>query len=196
MGCGRNSLKIGTADLHKNRNCRIPEKPELLDSRETRTVGLHRNRNCRTTQEPELSGLHNFSEYFTFSSALPLYMELIINRIEQKAFCEKNVLVFYQAQKDFFATCIQNMGTQFQSARKAMAKNSYGLERNYLFILGGKSPTFSKLVKFQSSNAESVCFQFLRIFSPPVLVVLNKLVQTFGKKSNLKFGLIQTRQLH
>jgi hypothetical protein len=30
----------------------------------------------------------------------------------------------------------------------------------------------------------------------PVLVVLNKLVKTFGKKSNLKFGLIQTRQLH
>ncbi len=30
----------------------------------------------------------------------------------------------------------------------------------------------------------------------PVLVVLNKLVPTFGKKSNLKFGLIQTPQLH
>ncbi len=30
----------------------------------------------------------------------------------------------------------------------------------------------------------------------PVLVVLNKLVKTFGEKSNLKFGLIQTRQLH
>ncbi len=29
-----------------------------------------------------------------------------------------------------------------------------------------------------------------------VLVVLSKLVKTFGKKSNLKFGLIQTRQLH
>ncbi len=28
------------------------------------------------------------------------------------------------------------------------------------------------------------------------LVVLNKLVTTFGKKSNLKFGLIQTPQLH
>jgi hypothetical protein len=30
----------------------------------------------------------------------------------------------------------------------------------------------------------------------PVLVVLNKIVTTFGKKSNLKFGLIRTRQLH
>ncbi len=30
----------------------------------------------------------------------------------------------------------------------------------------------------------------------PALVVLNKLVTTFGKKSNLKFGLIQTPQLH
>jgi hypothetical protein len=30
----------------------------------------------------------------------------------------------------------------------------------------------------------------------PVLVVLNKKVTTFGKKSNLKLGLIQTRQLH
>ncbi len=30
----------------------------------------------------------------------------------------------------------------------------------------------------------------------PVLVVLNKLVKTFGKKSNLKFGLNQTLQLH
>jgi hypothetical protein len=29
----------------------------------------------------------------------------------------------------------------------------------------------------------------------PVLVVLNKLVKTFGKKSNLKCGLIRTRQL-
>jgi hypothetical protein len=28
------------------------------------------------------------------------------------------------------------------------------------------------------------------------LVVLNKNVTTFGKKSNLKLGLIQTRQLH
>jgi hypothetical protein len=32
--------------------------------------------------------------------------------------------------------------------------------------------------------------------SAPALVVLNKIVTTFGKKSNLKFGLIQTRQLH
>ncbi len=30
----------------------------------------------------------------------------------------------------------------------------------------------------------------------PVLVVLNKKVTTFDKKSNLKLGLIQTRQLH
>jgi hypothetical protein len=29
----------------------------------------------------------------------------------------------------------------------------------------------------------------------PVLVVLNKIVKTFGKMSNLKFGLIRTRQL-
>ncbi len=34
------------------------------------------------------------------------------------------------------------------------------------------------------------------ISSTPGLLVLNKLVKTFGKKSNLKFGLIQTRQLH
>jgi hypothetical protein len=34
------------------------------------------------------------------------------------------------------------------------------------------------------------------IASSPVLVVLNKKVTTFGKKSNLKLGLIQTRQLH
>ncbi len=34
------------------------------------------------------------------------------------------------------------------------------------------------------------------ILSPPVLVVLNKLVKTFGEKSNLKCGLIRTRQLH
>jgi hypothetical protein len=87
MGRGRNSLKIGTAELHKNRNCRAPqepelwyppgtgpvgfqrnrnfriqERPELPDSKGTGTVGLHRYRNCRTTQEPELSGLHIFSE--------------------------------------------------------------------------------------------------------------------------------------
>ncbi len=30
----------------------------------------------------------------------------------------------------------------------------------------------------------------------PVLVVLNKKVTTFGKKSNLKLGIIQTQQLH
>jgi hypothetical protein len=30
----------------------------------------------------------------------------------------------------------------------------------------------------------------------PVLVVLNKLVKTFEEKSNLKCGLIRTRQLH
>jgi hypothetical protein len=34
------------------------------------------------------------------------------------------------------------------------------------------------------------------VVQTPALVVLNKKVTTFGKKSNLKFGLIQTRQLH
>jgi hypothetical protein len=38
---------------------------------------------------------------------------------------------------------------------------------------------------------------FCRLYPPPPgLVVLNKLVKTFWKKSNLKFGLIQTQQLH
>ncbi len=32
--------------------------------------------------------------------------------------------------------------------------------------------------------------------APPILVVLNKKVTTFSKMSNLKFGLIQTRNLH
>jgi hypothetical protein len=49
-------------------------------------------------------------------------MELIINRIEQKAFCEKNVLIFYQAQKDFFATCIQNMALAFEIKLHFMLK--------------------------------------------------------------------------
>jgi hypothetical protein len=35
-----------------------------------------------------------------------------------------------------------------------------------------------------------------RSYRLAVLVVLNKLVKTFGKKSNFKFGLIQTRQLY
>ncbi len=38
-------------------------------------------------------------------------------------------------------------------------------------------------------------FMFFKTTST-ALVVLNKLIMTFGKKSNLKFGLIQTRQLH
>jgi hypothetical protein len=31
MGGGRNSLKIGTAEIQKNRNCRTPQEPELSD---------------------------------------------------------------------------------------------------------------------------------------------------------------------
>ncbi len=55
MGRGRNSLKIGTAELHKNRNCRTPQEPELSDTARTGTVRTLRNRNCRIPEKPELN---------------------------------------------------------------------------------------------------------------------------------------------
>jgi hypothetical protein len=43
-------------------------------------------------------------------------------------------------------------------------------------------------------SAKLICVKNQR--KTPVLVVLNKLVKTFGKKSISKCGLIRTRQLH
>jgi hypothetical protein len=50
--------------------------------------------------------------------------------------------------------------------------------------------------KMALNNQPSAGPVFQLAESAPALVVLNKKVMTFGKKSNLKLGLIQTRQLH
>jgi hypothetical protein len=54
----------------------------------------------------------------------------------------------------------------------------------------------NRVFAFNETGSRGLGYLVSLIRGVAVLVVLNKLVTTFGKKSNLKFGLIQTPQLH
>jgi hypothetical protein len=83
-----------------------------------------------------------------------------------------------------------------------MANKSRRTETNNLIFAVFLTPSdlneYSLYLNVRTDQKRTIKLYRMRPFihdSKRQLVVLNKLVKTFGKKSNLKFGLIQTQQL-
>ncbi len=79
------------------------------------------------------------------------------------------------------------------------SQSGTGMNRNANYGTS-QVPELGDPVRFQNAPVPE-CIQDAGMPMPscdsnPVLVVLNKIVKTFRKKSNLKCGLIRTRQLH